>query len=117
MSTTCDIYTTFGGGSPAATNVDCELYPDMVCGLTCNEGLLVNKPPWTHYIDVASSVTILDALTRTAGAQSFIYADGYEVRIPSGVANRYVVVWVEPSPSGGKRAYLMRHSVADWTNL
>jgi hypothetical protein len=74
-------------------------------------------PTWTHYIDVDASVTIADAVTRLVGNNGLTYADGAEVRIPSGVANRYVVVWVESSPSGGKRAYLMRHSVTDWTDI
>lgn len=112
MSTTCDIYTPFGAGAPAVTNVACTLVADFRRSRCSSDPI-----DWTHYIDVASSVTILDGCTRLLGSNALGYADGYEVRIPTGVANRYVVVWVEPSPSGGKRAYLMRHSVGVWTNL
>jgi hypothetical protein len=113
MSTTCDIYATFGAGSPTTTGVACTLYGEFRnsrCGAA-------NLPDYTHYIDVANSVTITDNMSRIIGSNALTYGDGMEVRIPSGVANRYVVVWVEPSPSGGKRVYLMRHSVSDWTQL
>lgn len=111
MSTTCDIYNTFGG-TVSTSNVACELVPNFRAG-RCETGAI----DWTHYIDVAASVTIADGCSRFTSVNFLTYADGAEVRIPSGVANRYAVVWVEPSPSGGKRAYLMRHSVADWTQL
>lgn len=112
MATTCDIYATFGAGSPSSTNVACELVPNFRQSRCSSDAI-----DWTHYIDVASSVTITDGCSRLLGSNALGYADGMEVRIPTGVANRYVVVWVEPSPSGGKRVYLMRHSVANWTDL
>ena len=109
--TTCDIRRPFGAGS-WTSNIACDLVPQFRVGRCATD-----VPDWTHYIDVDASVDIRDGCTRVVGSNAMTYADGDEVRIPSGVANRYVVVWVEPSPSGGKRAYLMRHSVADWTQL
>lgn len=109
--TTCDIRRPFGSGS-WTTNIDCELVPQFRVGRCA-----IDVPDWTHYIDVDASVDIRDGCSRVVGSNALTYADGDEVRIPTGVNNRYTVVWVEPSPSGGKRAYLMRHSVADWTQL
>jgi hypothetical protein len=74
---------------------------------------------WSQYIDVDDSVDIRDAVTRTAGQDFLNFADGDELRIPSGSNNRYVVVFVTELAKGlanqYKRAFLLRHSV-DWTN-
>jgi len=109
-TTTCDIYAVFGTGSPT-TGVTCDLLPNFRTS-RCTADL----PTWTHVLIVDASVTIADACTRLSGSNGLTYADGGEVRVPSGVSNRYVVVWVE-SDGINKRVYLMRHSVADWTQL
>jgi hypothetical protein len=109
---TCDIYATFGAGAPSQTNVPCTFYPNFRASRCSSDAI-----DWSCYIEVDASVTITDGCTRLTGGNALSYADGMEVRIPSGVVNRYVVVWVETSPSGGKRAYLMRHAIGDWTNL
>jgi hypothetical protein len=74
---------------------------------------------WSQYIDVDDSVDIRDNVSRTTGQDALIFADGDEVRIPSGSNNRYVVVFVTELAKGlanqYKRAFLLRHSV-DWTN-
>jgi len=74
---------------------------------------------WTQYLDLDDSIDIRDGCTRTAGVDALNYADGDEVRIPSGSNNRYVVVFVtmlsRGLPGQYKRAYLIRHS-ADWSN-
>ena len=48
------------------------------------------------------------------GASTITYADGDEVRIPSGASTRFVVVWVEKvdvgTPREFKRAYLLRNT-------
>jgi hypothetical protein len=49
------------------------------------------------------------------GSNGLTYADGDEVRIPSGASSpRFVVVWVEKietsNPREYKRAFLMRHT-------
>src|SRR5262249_1452753 len=85
----------------------------------------VGRPPvsgqlmWSHYIDLDPSADIRDGVTRTVGNNTLTYADGDEVRIPSGSTNKYVVVFVVSMGLGTaqqyKRAYLLRHSL-DWTN-
>jgi len=111
METTCDIYSPFGAGSPAFSNVPCQFVDDLFKGRGQSP---INTVAWTHYIDVAESVSILDGCTRTATLNTLNYFDGDEVRIPSGGSARYVVVWVSLCDAEGttvKRVYLMRHSV------
>jgi hypothetical protein len=106
LTTTCDIYRPFGAASPTTTNVPCQLSADLAAGTL---GGLV----WTHTLDLACGTEIRDGCTRTAGNNAIDYADGDEVRVPSGGTTRYVVVWVEVRSRGSAmecaRAYLLRH--------
>lgn len=111
MQTTCDIYSPFGAGAPSAVNVPCQFVDDLLNGRGTAP---VNTVSWTHYIDVAQAVAIVDGCTRTAALDNLNYFDGDEVRIPTGGTARYVVVWVTLCDSEGttvKRCYLLRHSV------
>jgi len=109
LPTTCEIRRPFGAGSALAANIPCRLVPDMPRGRGSGlAGLLA----WTHTIDLQESVDILDGCTRFAGANLVTYADGDEVRIPSGGSTKYVVAWVETRNLGTgqvfKRVYLLR---------
>jgi hypothetical protein len=107
LTTTCDIYRPFGAASPVATNVPCQLSADFAGGAKGG------GPVWTHVLDLARGTDLRDGCTRTAGSDAIAYADGDEVRVPSGGATRYVVVWVEVHGRGSAmectRAYLLRH--------
>src|SRR5436190_1289724 len=106
LTSTCDIYRPFGAASPAVTNVPAQQSADLAAGTW--GGAMV----WTHTLDLACGTEIRDGCTRTAGNDTINYADGDEVRIPSGGATRYVVVWVEVRSRGSAmecaRAYLLR---------
>lgn len=114
LTTTCDIYRPFGG-SLVASAVACRLVPDLPRGRGSHAGggYLV----WTHRLELDPTVDVRDGCARTLGLNVVTYADGDEVRIPSGGSTRYVVVWVEVVNRGSgleyKRAYLMR-STAAW---
>jgi hypothetical protein len=107
LPTTCDIYRPFGDAAPLAAGVPCLLLP-----ADSGEG----GPTFTHALALQPGVDICDGCTRTAGSDALDYADGDEVRVPSGGATRYVVVWVETvargTPRQFQRAYLLRHSAA-----
>lgn len=109
LPTTCDIYRPFGAGSPTTSSVPCKHVPDLARGRGSG---LAGVLSWTHYIDVNDTIDIRDGCTRTLGANAINYADGDQVRIPSGSSTKYVVVWVEMKNLGTaqafKRAYLMR---------
>jgi hypothetical protein len=111
LPTTCDIYRPFGAASPTATGVPCQLSADLARGTWGGE------LTWTHVLDLMAGVDLRDGCTRTVGDNAIAYADGDEVRIPSGGATRYVVVWVETVSRGAAtqclRAYLLRHQ-ASW---
>ena len=111
LTTTCDIYSPFGAASPTLTNVPCRLVSDLTRGRGTSPN---NTVAWTHYADVQDAVSVLDGCTRTAPLNTLNYFDGDEVRIPTGGAARYVVVWVELRNTGTanqfKRVYLLRHS-------
>ena len=107
LTTTCDIYRPFGAASPTATGVPCRL-------ATCQAGAARPGPMvWSHTLDLQPGVDIRDGCTRAAGTDALTYADGDEVRVPSGGSTRYVVVWVETHNRGSSmqclRAYLLRH--------
>ena len=111
QQTTCEIRRPFGAGSPTYTNVPCRLVADFARSRTASGAV----PEWTHYLEVNLDVDILDGCTRAAGAYGLTYADGDEVRVPSGgTTPRFVVVWVERVDAGTarefKRAYLVRHT-------
>jgi hypothetical protein len=110
LLSTCDVYRPFGAGSPTLTNVPCRLVGDFPRGRIAAGAI----PEWTHYADLDADADIRDGCTRTAGAYVPTYADGDELRIPSGGSTRYVVVWVEKVDAGTprefKRAYLLRHT-------
>lgn len=111
LTTTCDIYRPFGAGSPTTSGVACRLSP-LAGSRTGPDGMT-----WSHTLDLQPGVDLRDATTRTAGAAEVVYAEGDEVRVPSGGSTRYVVVWVEVvargTPQQYQRAYLLRH-VASW---
>lgn len=109
MDTTFDSYRPFGGAS-VLTNVDCVFHSDLEGGRGFSP---INTVCWTHYMDIAISEDVQDAVTRTPTLNVLAYADGDEIRIPSGGSARYVVVWVTLCTSEGttvKRVYMMRHS-------
>src|SRR5262245_13256237 len=110
LQTTCDVYRPFGAGSPTTSNVSCRLVADFARGRLAAGGV----PEWTHHAEFDADADIRDGCTRAAGASALTYADGDELRIPSGGSTRYVVVWVEkvdPATSREfKRAYLLRHT-------
>ena len=113
LPTTCDIYRPFGAASPTTSGVACRLVPNLPRGRGSATG--ASYLMWSHYLVVDSSVDIRDGCTRMAGVDAITYADGDEVRVPSGGSStRYVVVWVEMVNRGTaqqfKRAYLLRHS-------
>jgi len=114
LITTCDIYRPFGAGSPTTSGLACRLVADVARGRGFQSA--ANYLVWTHYLDLDSSADIRDGCSRSAGSDSIAYADGDEVRVPSGGSTRYVVVWVEMVNRGSgqqfKRAYLLRHSAA-----
>jgi hypothetical protein len=109
LTTTCDVYRPFGAGSPSATGLACRLVADLSRGRGSGlAGVLM----WTHYLDLDPAADVLDGCTRSAGSDALLYADGDEVRVPSGGATRYAVVWVEKrcvgTPQEYKRVYLLR---------
>jgi hypothetical protein len=111
LLTTCDIYRPFGAGSPTYTNVPCRLVPDLSRG----RNAVFAGLSWTHYLVLDATADVLDGCTRLPGAATVTYADGDEVRIPTGASSpRFVVVWVEKADAGSprefKRAYLTRHT-------
>ncbi len=110
VDSTFDLYRPFGAGVPTFTNVPCSFVNDLRPGRGTSPN---NTVAWTHYIDIATSVDVLDGCTRTAMVNTLNYFDGDEVRIPTGGSARYVVVWVTlcDSDSGVvKRVYLMRNN-------
>ena len=109
LPTTCDVYRPFGAASPTATNVRCRLVADHARGRAQYSG----GPTWTHYLDLDPAADVRDGVTRPMSSTLMTYADGDEVRVPTGAATpRYVVVWVEKvhegTPREFKRAYLLR---------
>src|SRR5262245_43898171 len=110
LTTTCDIYRPFGAGSPTVSNVPCRISPALMTGPK-PDGLT-----WSHTLDLQPGVDIRYASTRSAGTAAISYAEGDEVRVPSGGSTRYVVVWVEVvargTPRQFLRAYLLRHEPA-----
>ena len=111
LTTTCDIYRPFGAASPTHSAVQCRLSPAPMAGVK-PDGLA-----WSHTLDFQPGVDVRDASTRTAGTAAINYAEGDEVRVPSGGSTRYVVVWVEvvarDTPLQFLRAYILRHE-ASW---
>jgi hypothetical protein len=110
LPTTCDVYRPFGAGAPTYTNVPCRLVGDFARGRQA----AVGAPEWTHYIELAHDADVRDGCTRLGGVAAIAYADGDEIRVPSGATTSYVVVWVEKVDSGTprefKRAYLLRNT-------
>jgi hypothetical protein len=109
LTTTCDILRPFGAGAPTYSAVPCRLVADLPRGRGSGlAGLLA----WSHYIELDPSADIRDGCTRSPGSDAALFADGDEVRIPSGASTRFVVVWVETRCLGTaqayKRAYLLR---------
>jgi hypothetical protein len=106
LTTTCDIYRPFGDVSPTYTDIPCRLSAAPMAG-TRPDGLT-----WSHTLDVQPGTDIRDGASRTSAKAAIAFADGDEVRVPSGGATRFVVVWVEViargTPQQFLRAYLLR---------
>jgi len=106
LTTTCDIYRPFGAAAPLTVGIPCRETGDWPRGQS-SVGIR-----WTHRMDIDPSVDIRDGATRSANA--LVWADGDEVRIPSGGSTRFVVAWVEEidtgTPEEHLRVYLLRHS-------
>jgi len=108
---TFDIYRPFGAAVPFLAAVPGVIYPDPYGGRnrpTGQQGLY-----WSDVLDTADTVDIRDGVLRNAGTDSTTYADGDEVRFPTGVAvTRYVVIKVTrvglPDGTVRKRVYLVR---------
>lgn len=115
LPTSCDIYRPFGATSPMLTGIACRLTATLARGRAIDPKTSLM---WTHTLDLQDSVDIRDGCTRLANTDAINFADGDEVRVPSGSSSRYVVVWVEVvgmgTPRQHKRAYLLRHA-ALWT--
>jgi len=110
MESTFDLFKPFGAPGPTTINIPCQFVEALFEGRGTSPQTTVI---WTHYIDVAVATDVVDGCTRTASVNTLNYADGDEVRIPTGGAARYVVVWVTLCDREGtivKRVYLMRHS-------
>src|SRR5436309_676364 len=78
LTTTCDIYRPFGAASPTTTGVPCRLAPAAA------DGSRAGSLNWTHTLDLQPGVDVRDGYTRPSGGASLSYADGDEVRVPSG---------------------------------
>jgi len=76
LTTTCDIYRPFGAAAPLTVGIPCRETGDWPRGQS-SVGIR-----WTHRMDIDPSVDIRDGATRSANA--LVWADGDEVRIPSG---------------------------------
>jgi len=108
---TFDIYRPFGAAVPFLAAVPGVIYPDPYGGRnrpTGQQGLY-----WSDVLDTADTVDIRDGVLRNAGTDSTTYADGDEVRFPTGIAvTRYVVIKVTrvglPDGTVRKRVYLVR---------
>ncbi len=106
----CDIYRPFGDSTPTVSGVACRLVPDFA------RGQMSSALTWTHYLDLLGDVDVRDECTRSEGSTAITFADGDEVRVPSGSDVRYVVVWVEShnvdGPGAFRRVFLVRHDPA-----
>ena len=91
MQTTCDIYRPFGAAGPTYTGVPCRLVADF----PRSRGAAGAVPEWTHCLVVDVGVDIRDGCTRAVGSAGLTYADGDEVRVPSGAASLAMLI-MEP---------------------
>lgn len=118
-NTTFDVYRPFGAGAALTTGNACRLIEQMDEGRRPDSSGL----NWSHYLECELSVDVRDGVLRTAGANSFTYADGDEVRIPDSTGTSYAVVFVIVLALGSthayKRAFLLRDaprfSGSGWT--
>jgi hypothetical protein len=113
---TCDIYRA-GSSTPVATNVPCQLVPDLDRGRQRFSGE-VNA--YTHYLIVDASVDVRDG---SSGIASNNPANADTVKVPgnnAAAAVSYTVVYVEYHNRGAagehKRVYLNRGTPA-WPTL
>lgn len=110
QTVTFDIRRPFGGALFVSGLVG-VFYSDNPIGRGSYSG--GNYYNWSHFLDVASGVDIRDGMSRSGGLDVISYADGDEVRIPSGAGvTRYVVVFVAPMRDltgvSFHRVYLLR---------
>jgi hypothetical protein len=111
MQSTFDWYSPWNAALPSGVNLACQFVQDMPAGNRPGGTSIV---AWSHYIDIDPTISVADACTRTGSLNTQNYADGDEVRIPTGGTARYVVVWVTPCDVEGTvvhRCYLMRNNV------
>jgi hypothetical protein len=110
LPTTCDIYRPFDSGTLIASAIPCRLTPAY------RAAEKVNDLAWTHTLDIQPGVDLRDGVSRIVATVQLSYADGDEVRVPSGGTTRFVVVWIETVGRGTalqyQRAYLLRHEAA-----
>jgi hypothetical protein len=114
ITTTCDLFYTFGSVTPDQTNVTVSFCEDLLRGRGQSP---INTVVWTHIAEFseADGANLYDGVSRTESLNTLNYADGFEVQIPSGGPTRYVGVWATKRRNEDGvvvRAYLMRHSVA-----
>ena len=111
LTTTCEIRRPFGSGSVLTANISCRVSGEWARGQAAAKDAGTR---WTHRMDVNPSVDIRDHVDRNTGENLLVWADGDEVRIPSGGSTRFVVAWVEEvdtgTPEEHLRVYLLRHS-------
>jgi hypothetical protein len=115
-TTSFDVYRPFGNAAPVVTGLVGVFYSDAINGRGSYSG--GNYVMWSDFLDVASSVDVRDGSSRASGLDTVSYADGDEVRVPSGAAaSRYVVVRVsnmlDLTGVLFKRVYLLRDA-AHW---
>jgi hypothetical protein len=114
FQTTCDIRRPFGAGAATTSNVSCTLIGNFYPSRLSTDAI-----DWTHVMVCPAGTDVRDALTRLTGGNALSYADGDEVRIPSGASSpRFVVVFVErvnrgevgPTYYDYYRVFMMRHT-------
>ncbi|MEZ6143294.1 MAG: hypothetical protein R3B84_22230 [Zavarzinella sp.] len=97
----CDIVRPLGSGTIVASSVPCQVTADFAGGRRS-----ASEPRWTHVMMLNSDVDIRDGCTRTANEGDITFADGDEVRLPSGTTDdQFAVVWVEKVHQGTSRTY------------
>lgn len=111
ISLTFDVYRPFGAAAPVLAAAPGVFYADPVAGRGSYSG--GNYITWDSYLECSSSLDVRDGLFRPAGTDTIGFANGDEVRVPTGVnVSRYVVVRVvrftTSSGSPAKRVYLLR---------
>ena len=115
VTTTCSITRPFGGAL-LYSGIACVVYDDVGCGRGSGlSGILL----WSHYMDVAYTVDVIDGCTRFGGSDGLVYSDGDQINLPSGGTWKGVVVfvseWVDDATSTKyKRVYMLRDTAGTY---